>query len=751
MAVRADSFDIDETLLLAGNCNSWGEIPGDAQQPFLFERVRNESLAADEREQRLQVRVGSRRLAFQILSAARLWDWRVHPPTDGASSSSKGRLYRGVSRKAQLSRNRENKAAHGRNFTIREEQNAIVDVVVRLSNRDGIFVRYDLKIASSVSLPSPRIFDNGVPCASPKDVGLLRLVGSFCHWSTHAEGLNLAYQGDEELAGKRWFKHRVCIRMQANIVKFQIVGESYRFKWRIFPKAKKHRVLLRGDSNKLQILFGPGGHGKNFHVKEPFLTVITLTVWLAAVDECAPVSDVCVVSEVEGTDDGAQVAIGRRTYQYPPRPVSPLDRMIHAIAESRDKREEIVGRIRLLFKKFRSPIGLPVIPLGGVPGKKPARVAAMLMLRPSALMQCSVVFRTYLCYHMLAPEGPQFAHIFVFMDEVEDEEESDEEGRDDDEPPSGDILQWLDQLPAAEAAELKERVTVLDGSRHASLEAMLGIWPDQIDQDVRTAALAGELCAKQLLNAARCLTLASEHNIDWLLCNLDDDEAFFCSSPVGELLCSVPVEYCQVAFLNHEGVCELREPQANFFLGTTLFKRNPLLMRDPTDEQYRCIKVWGGRASMAAAQALDAEALPLNDARYFLGYTEGKTAVRVSSCREWRLFPASPHRWESPASTTGAYSVRADVEQACILHYYDCQGATGLAYKYSGDRAKEHWNTTEFHNLCQQLHRSGKLDSLPHWALSFEGDEAREELVKQLDAGVCLRIEHVCNEARLFS
>jgi len=308
-------------------------------------------------------------------------------------------------------------------------------------------------------------------------------------------------------------------------------------------------------------------------------------------------------------------------------------------------------------------------------------------------------------------------------------------------------------------------VTLLDGSGPASAAAPPGRRPSDLDAKVRAAAAAGEILAKQMLNMERCLALAEAQDIDWLLCNLDADEAFLCAKGhvVGELFAAVAPAIWQLQVLNHEAAHEEPEPSADFFLNCTLFKRSQLqLGESPTDEQRRCMTFWGARTAVAANAAAAAvtprkgegvlaggsgRAIFRPTEGYFTGYFNGKYAVRVAACREVGAYPEDIRCWSVPDAAVA----RLDPEEACILHYHNCQGAAGLLRKY-GARTEERWNNTKFHSLCQQLYAAGcnALDGLLKTGLVLSDDDGGE-VAAQLTAGVLMRITNVRDACREFA
>jgi len=717
-------MDVSEPLVLMGSCNDWGKDLEAARKSFTFGC--SDSCDAERQEKCLELSIHSKKhLSFQIVSAKSLWDWRIHPADDCRDSKE---LKRDRMAPAQLTVGKDDKAAHGRNFRIRETPPAVIQVKVLLSRKEGISVWY-----GALGLPStgylPRLEDVA-PWQSPEEVGSLRLTGGFCRCRTDVEGLNFRLQETAEGFGAGWRHHQLCFRMQHREVKFQIISDRLGYEWRLCPKRSgKSSVIPKGSGNGMEVVLGrkKDGHGRRyFRVTENYLTVLTLNVWMEVTDD-RTVGRVTVAYAVE--DTGLQVAIGLREFQYPPKALSQLDVMIQKICQNPRLLEVVEDRLRAVVTVVRRELNTRVLRLAPAsPGRPPAacRVAAMLMLLPSALGGWPGVFRCYLRYHLLSPGGPRLAHLFVFLDE----------------PPQG-----AEAEDAPEAEELRPLVTLLDGSGPASLGAAPGRRKPELDAKLRAAAVGGELVARQMLNMERCLELAETHECDWLLCNLDADEALMCMQSIGELFAAVPTDVWQLQIVNHEAVLETSEPTVNFFHECTLFKRNPLLLMESkgrSDEQKRCMDFWGKKVAAAAAEVNSAWGEPAGVSLrpsdgYFSAYFIGKSAVRVSEALAAGALPAGPHDWTLPERCTA----RVDPEEACILHYSNCQGAAGLVRKYSA-RTAERWNKIEFHNLCQSLYSAGHaaLEDLIRRALVLR-EEDNDEVAAQLAAGVCMRIAKV--------
>lgn len=670
----------------------------------------------------------------------------MHPAGDRKECKE---LRRGRRVSARLTVGKQEAVAHGLNFRIREDPPATIEVRVVFSRVSGILVWYEHRGQLNGAC-IPRL-EEVAPWQSHEEVGGVRIIGGFCRRRSDVEGLEFEPQESPQGVKETWRRHQLCIRLLHREIKFQVVSAKLGFEWRLCPRrGGSHSIIPRGESNSIAVVIGrkKDGYGrKHFRIRESFLSVVLLNISMEVLED-STVGRVCITYTVE--DRAPQVAIGLREVQFPPKELTQMDLMVAKLARNPHLLEEIKERLRAVVSVIHRELDTKVLPLAASsPGDSlpsAPRVAAMLMLLPRALAGWPAVFRTFLHYHLLAPDGPKFAHMFVFIDEpnMDCDDGGNDDEADEDEGPSS-LMKWMAEID--EADELRPLVSVLDGSGPACLEATPGRRTPDLDAKIRAAALGGELVARQLLNMERCLEMAHEHGLDWLFCNLDADEAFLCRGGVGDLFRTVPPEIWQLQVVNHEAVLESRAPPADFFQNCTLFKRNPLLMMEAkgrSEEQKRCMDFWGNRVVAAATETQTllgedpANALRPSDG-YFSAYFIGKSAVRVGECHTAGLVPAGPHDW--PVYDFG--TARADPDSACLLHYVNCQGASGLIQKYSA-RTAERWNKIEFHNLCQRAyaHGSSVLEGLITNSLVLHEADA-DELEAQLAAGVCMRITKV--------
>lgn len=148
------------------------------------------------------------------------------------------------------------------------------------------------------------------------------------------------------------------------------------------------------------------------------------------------------------------------------------------------------------------------------------------------------------------------------------------------------------------------------------------------------------------------VSLALNDGMDWLL-HLDSDELFglldtttlhqhfaqLDSAGIGQLT------YC-----NHEGIPTM-EDTLDPFLQVTHFRMH-LCQVPLTSEAHRCIEFWKRRSP---------------EGQYFLGYDNGKSAVRVLP----GLVPASVHSWRlPPSSQLHSCSSMPDPRNLSLSHVY---------------------------------------------------------------------------------
>lgn len=764
-AEELQAFDVSEPLLLLGSCNDWGHDWEDTKRRFRFSVA---SQSPVEVESYLQVTLpADKRIKFQIISARSSWSWRLYPAGHDDASRDLSCEWRS---RALLCRDEEDKWAHGRNFRLEESISQVITIWVLLTQTRGIFAWYRRGYAPLARpAPAPSALEQKLRAKSQQptlaDIGALRAVGKFCRWRIEAEGLLLS-SPEPELAvpGQgRWVRHRLCFRMHSKEVEFQIISDNLGFKWRLFPRwnNKSGRSLPRGDKNSVKVTLGgqDDGHGKNFRVAEDFLTIVTLCVWIEVIrpdrkggssGSSGALADalagrISVTYTVE--DTGLQVAIGSNEYHYPPHEVSSLDCSVKEMSVKPEGVEEqmlakSLGRadlsaIQVLKQK-------PVRLFRGTEILAPVRVAAMLMLLPSTLGECPGVFKTYLQYHLLAPRGPRLAHIFIFIDRPppsakQDAVEAELEA-------SSRLSRWLAEDPEAEP--LRPLVTLLDGGSDASVaraECRSAVAPDRHapgrGESICEAAKRGELGAKQILNMERSLALAEEKEIDWLICNLDADEALLCSGQAGYMFAHAPDNVLELQLVNHEAVPEAAAAYEDCFLHCTLFKRNPFLLDRKSPTVRRCIEFWGQKALDVTQDSAREAPRPVD--MYFTGYDHGKAAIRVPACRSQAILPSGAHRWD----VYEGFSAVVDSTEVCILHYNNCQGDAGIARKYSA-RVDERWNPIRFHKICQELFQAGDgtLRQVLQGVAVQEGEQ--DEVQAQLDAGVCLRSARVRDACR---
>jgi len=124
--------DLREPLLLLGTCNNWNVE--EAKEHFRFKRFSG-GPSQGYQESRLIVRCFKEVFEFQVVSAKRLWDWRIYP------SSRDVELERGVKDRVQagLLVGADHTGADGKNFRVRKNDDKVY-VMVSLSEGCGVRV-----------------------------------------------------------------------------------------------------------------------------------------------------------------------------------------------------------------------------------------------------------------------------------------------------------------------------------------------------------------------------------------------------------------------------------------------------------------------------------------------------------------------------------------------------------------------------------------------------------------------------------
>ena len=282
-----------------------------------------------------------------------------------------------------------------------------------------------------------------------------------------------------------------------------------------------------------------------------------------------------------------------------------------------------------------------------------------------------------------------------------------------------------------------------------------------------------EVPARQQLNADWCLQLARKDGLEWLL-HLDADELFYLRPPTTLKQHFDKLKEDKVGtiiYMNHEGVPELgKEDAGDVFHAITLFRKN-LNSISLNSSAKQCIEFWQKRTPHG---------------QYMISYDNGKAATRVVE----NSFAAGVHAWKirsdneesTPSQSldthtpeTSTYSSTNEVkeslrnvsslsdvrtldlsalykcEDACILHFVVC----GLYWYLKKYKILDSFPNSWF---------GGKLQILPCFHLDsrdrfLKGDfEAmctayRQEVVladeemakKQIESGVCLRVEGISN------
>jgi len=244
-----------------------------------------------------------------------------------------------------------------------------------------------------------------------------------------------------------------------------------------------------------------------------------------------------------------------------------------------------------------------------------------------------------------------------------------------------------------------------------------------------------DVSARQMLDAELAMTYAPELSCMWVLC-LDSDELFFTHAdsvlPHFASLSDRGID--QMTYLNHEGVPQV-EDTVDYFSTITLFKKHHFAV-PLTAEARQGLNFWMDRSRRK---------------QYMLFYDNGKSACRAVV----GAAPQSQHLWRLPPghrSCTALADARnlivenyTDCSDPCILHFPVC-GLGWLTGKYTTlGSFPDAWLGNI--KVPQSFHTDARDEGLRGGAPALEAlfrrevllDDA-EEVVRQLDAGVCMRI-----------
>lgn len=275
---------------------------------------------------------------------------------------------------------------------------------------------------------------------------------------------------------------------------------------------------------------------------------------------------------------------------------------------------------------------------------------------------------------------------------------------------------------------------------------------------------------RQMLNCEHALRRAhAAKRLDWML-HIDSDELFYIDGvDVGVHFGLLGATGCvNILYPIHEG-CPEHVDNGNVFSDVTLFRRHPSLLPKkqlrpllaPTAASTASATPSSSATTSSAelASALDFWARRGNSSDYFLGSTQGKSAVRVLP----GVLPLSVHAFYPPEASmlSGCWSAFPDTwEQLggqlrvvrlrgrpCLLHYISCDFQFWWKkYRLLGSFADVKPGGFEnggFHSHSRDfVAMSDATTAREHysrWVCLLDAEEAE----RQVEAGVCMRIAEV--------
>ena len=233
------------------------------------------------------------------------------------------------------------------------------------------------------------------------------------------------------------------------------------------------------------------------------------------------------------------------------------------------------------------------------------------------------------------------------------------------------------------------------------------------------ACLCSVASRKQILNSATAAEYCRDGSAEWLLCNLDLDEAVCFSSGAEEHFGAVSGDISQIVYINHEAnVADTdRSNGATWFDHIKHFKISPVVKlpfmcrRFPAHDEEpqvldhpegigeKTLSFWQKHNARLSEQYNFKKRSGGSTCSYFDGYMRGKVAVRLNA-----LGDAVPrvHRWHGRLHTVVCHPGAAS-----ILHYINCGGLDWFEAKYQ-IRGSEEANRLWFHVLAQERAKMGR-------------------------------------------
>jgi len=285
--------------------------------------------------------------------------------------------------------------------------------------------------------------------------------------------------------------------------------------------------------------------------------------------------------------------------------------------------------------------------------------------------------------------------------------------------------------------------------------------------------LATEVPARQQLNADYALLKAKQDGIEWLI-HLDADELFYLQPPMTlqEHFTELVRDHVgSIIYMNHEAVPEQSETIGDYFHQVSLFRRN-LNSITFNSQSQKCIDYWRSKT---------------HHHQYMISYDNGKAATRIipgaraAGVHAWSVPTSSPLQSEenlylsasssetsSPASLYDAQrspqvrlrnvSSLADVRTLDLSKLYQCDKVFILHFVVCGlywylkkykilDAFPNTWFGGKlqihpcFHLDSRDRFLSGDFESLKSSYRKEVVMDDGEEIERQLESGVCMRVE----------
>jgi len=267
------SPDPKEPLVLVGTCNDWNADKALQHFRFSLERLPE----GDRFRSRLRMDVDSDQVDFQILSASKLWHWRLcpHNPLEVLTADD------GLQNTAVLvqSKDHAGKVADHRNFRLHKLKGRKLDICVELAEtRSYVWCK-----TAQGEPPKPNLQPAPRPMGKPDPEEPILLVGSCNDWNPDTARKHFQFSIEKVPRGTY---SRLGIDITTDRFEFQILSFDKLWDWRLYPRGPIEE-LKPNDTHRIPVDFMWGkdhraANHRNFRVTKMKGRRIEILVAIAA-------------------------------------------------------------------------------------------------------------------------------------------------------------------------------------------------------------------------------------------------------------------------------------------------------------------------------------------------------------------------------------------------------------------------------------------------------------------------------------